>query len=102
MPQKHTLNITTTPRQRKADKWEALKSENDSGKASWTWAGADDLLEAVAAVTADGAALLLSRTSDGGALVLQVWNGDGRHKLYPATVSELNEALRLIKDIASQ
>lgn len=66
----------------------------------WRDAPAEDLLECVATVTEDGAALLLSVTSDGGALVMQVWNGAGRHKLYPATPAELNEALRLVTDIA--
>lgn len=85
-----------------ADKWtDRLQSER-RGNVTWKDAGAEDLLEAVAAVTGDGAALLLSVTSDGGALVIQVLSSTGRHKLYPASVAEINEALRLITEIAAE
>lgn len=68
-----------------------------------TWGSADPnlLRAAIAAVTEDGAALLLTKTSDGGALCLQVWTSAGRHKLYPATIQELTEALQVVIETAS-
>jgi hypothetical protein len=70
------------------------------GNCTWADAGAEDLLDAVVAATEDGAALLLSLTSDRGALAIHVLEGDTTHKLYPSTVAELNEALQLIAEIA--
>lgn len=84
----------------KEDKWGQIGEHQRRGGLTWADAGAEDLQAAVAAATEDGAALLLSKTSDGGALCVQVWNGQGRHKLFPATVAELNEALDLITAIA--
>lgn len=78
------------------DQWEARLAERNRGRLTWADAGAEDLLAAVASVTEGGAALLLSKTSDGGALVIHLLVGTVRHKLYPASVAELNEALALI------
>lgn len=75
----------------------ALKSR---GNISWKDASPELLISAVAAATEDGAALLLSKTSDGGALSIHVLAGDSTHKLYPATTDELSEALQLILKIA--
>lgn len=90
------------PQKGKEDKWHRIADSKPSGSLTWRDAGPEDLQAAVAAVTEDGAALLLSKTSDGGALVIQVLSQNGRHKLYPATMAELNEALALITEIASQ
>lgn len=84
-----------------ADKWEALNARTRRGGITWADAGAEDLRDMVAAVTADGSAVLLATTSDGGALVIQVLNGKGRHKLYPADDAELAEALSLVTRVAS-
>lgn len=83
-----------------SDKYSARLQSENRGNCTWLDADPQCLLDAVASVVADGAALLLSKTSDGGALVIQVWTGTQRHKLYPATSTELNMALDLIRDIA--
>lgn len=86
----------------KVDKWnEGLRELHSKGKCSWSDAGAEDLKAAIVAATEDGAALLFSRTIDGGALSLQILSGAGRNKLYPASVAEINEALALVVDIAA-
>lgn len=83
------------------NKWtQALETER-RGRVRWSDCGPEDLLAALVAVTEDGAALLLSQTSDGGALAIHVLAGGDTHKLYPATMAELNEALTLITTIAS-
>lgn len=79
------------------DRWGVLGSREKRGNVSFASADAELLQNAVDAVVEAGAALLLSRTSDGGALVLQVWATEARYKLYPATVTELDEALKLIE-----
>jgi len=84
------------------NKWERSLDTEKRGRVHWRDAGPEDLRDAVAAVTEDGAALLLAVTSDGGALVIQVLTDAGRHKLYPASMAELNEALRMITEIATE
>lgn len=84
------------------DKWGKLGAYSDKGTLTWEEAEPGILKAAIVSATEDGAALLLSKTSDGGALVIQVLSQNGRHKLYPATMAELNEALALITEIASQ
>lgn len=81
----------------KATKWAAAMLGTRKGSLSWSDCGAQDLLDAVAHVTEDGAALLLARTSDGGALMVQVLVGVGdRPKFYAASMAELNELLEAL------
>lgn len=100
MPRDRTTELRK-PGTKGADKWKERLATESRGSCTWRDAGAEDLLAAVVAVTEDGAALLLSKTSDGGALAIHVLSQAGRHKLYPASVAELNEALRLIEEIAT-
>lgn len=103
MPKSQTVHaLTAKPQKNGHDKWTATMLTERGNAISWTDAGAEDLLAAVAAVTEDGAALLLSRTSDGGALAIHVLADGNTHKLYPANVAELNEALAMITSIALQ
>lgn len=82
------------------DKWATRMETEHRGRVTWRDAGPEDLWDAVASATEDGAALLLSKTSDGGALAIHVLTDASRHKLFPATQAELNEALALISEIA--
>lgn len=82
-----------------SDKWSTNLTLSSRGKVTWMDADPQMLLAAVAAVTEDGAALLFSRTSDGGALALTVLVDGAAHKLYPASVAELREALQLLVKI---
>jgi hypothetical protein len=83
------------------DKWGDNFALKNRGNVGWADCNKDLLHAALAAATEDGAALLLSRTSDGGALSIHVLTSVTTHKLYPATVEEINEALQLIVKIAS-
>lgn len=86
--------------EKSANKWEALRAQHSTRNFSWADAGAEDLRDMVAAVVADGSAVLLASTSDGGALVIQILNGKGRHKLYPTDELELAEAISLVRRTA--
>jgi hypothetical protein len=84
----------------KANKWAAAMLDTRKGSLTWADCGAEDLLAAVAHVTEDGAALLLARTSDGGALMVQVLVGAGdRPKFYAASMAELNELLEALTSV---
>lgn len=88
------------PQNGHVDKWESHFTLKSRGKITWQDANPEMLTAALAAATEDGAGLLLSKTSDGGALSIYVLTDGATHKLYPATVDELNEALQLIVKIA--
>lgn len=52
------------------------------------------LRDTVVAITENGAAVLLGRTSDGGAFTVQVYDGNDKISEYPHTVEELEAVLR--------
>lgn len=83
------------------NKWDQYFTLKSRGNLSWRDASAELLREAIASATEDGAALLVSKTSDGGALTIHVLAGGTTHKLYPATEQELSEALQLIVKITA-
>jgi hypothetical protein len=70
------------------------------GTATWEWAGAEDVLAAIVAVTDDGCALTFGITSDGGALVVNVLDNGHPAKRYAADTAELNEKLAEITELA--
>lgn len=70
------------------------------GDASWDWAGAEDLKDAIVAVTEDGCALTFGVTSDGGALVISVLDNGHPAKRYASDMAELNEKLSEVSEIA--
>jgi hypothetical protein len=61
---------------------------------------ADDLATAIGAVVSSGCALLLSPTSDGGALSVVVYVGDQKHKGYATSAEEFAELLMDVRDLA--
>lgn len=65
------------------------------------WSEVDNqiLRDAVVAVAGAGASILLGRTSDGGAFVVQVYDGDERLKRWPHSVDELEQDLAYIRDV---
>jgi hypothetical protein len=82
------------------NKWQAAMDAHRKGSLSWADCGPEDLVAAVAHVTEDGAAVLLSKTSDGGALMVQVLVGVGdRPKFYAASMMELNELLEALTNV---
>jgi hypothetical protein len=48
-------------------------------------------------VLAEGAAVMVGRTRDGGALVLTVLDGDQRHRTYCSSTAELEAALESLE-----
>lgn len=82
-------------------KYKALQQQNRPNTIDWTDAPHEDLMAAIVAVTGDGAAILLSRTSDGGALVIRVIDGNTSTPFYPSNAGALNEVLSMIVDAAA-
>lgn len=69
------------------------------GSAGITWAEVDgpSIKAAIDAITRDGCAIVFSRTSDGGALVLTLLDGPSRIKEYP---SKPVDAVTILQDWA--
>lgn len=95
-----THDLRALPKNAKG-KWESSLHLESRGKTTWSNADAALLKAAVVAATEDGAGLLLSKTSDGGALTLYVLDNGSTHKLHPATADELTEGLQLVIEISS-
>lgn len=75
-------------------KYARLSEGTDSGSVSWEEVDGRALKAAVTAATEDGCALILSKTSDGGALSVTLLAGAQRHKKY-AKSAQLAESLLL-------
>ncbi len=70
--------------------------QSPSAQCDWSTIDAGLLLEVVEAVTAAGDCLMLSRTSDGGAMHVRILSEGVVEKWYPATTQELSEVLTAI------
>lgn len=66
---------------------------------SWSGVSNQAIRDAVVAVGDAGASILLGRTSDGGAFVVQVYDGDDRLRRWPHSVEELESDLSYICDV---
>lgn len=77
------------------DKWRELQKSVNTRRGSLTWMDcpSQELVEVAASVTEDGAALLLSKTSDGGALVLRVIVDRESVPFYAPDMAALNALL---------
>lgn len=75
-------------------KWGSMRWKDAGDPISWRSADARALQDAIVAVTEDGAAVLFSKTSDGGALALQILAGTERYKYYLADSIEIDDLLR--------
>lgn len=84
--------------------WNSEKSANATYRPGLDALSAVDqslLASALHAVVSDGAALMVSATRDQGAICLTLLSGETRHRVYPSTVQELDQALRdLIESFA--
>lgn len=60
----------------------------------------EDLATALGAVISAGCALLLSPTSDGGAISVCVYVGDQKHKGYATSAEEFAELLMDVRDLS--
>jgi hypothetical protein len=88
-------------RQTAPDRWDRIGAQTEGPALNWDEAPPALLASVVSAVVDGGDAILFGRTSDGGALLLQVLNGGGKHKLYPTSAEEVEAALRSVLDIAT-
>lgn len=62
-------------------------------------ADSDDLRDTVASVTEDGAAVLLAKTSDGGALVLRVIADRESVPFYAPDMASLTQMMSDVRDL---
>lgn len=69
-------------------KWRATRET-----VSWTGGPADSMREAIGRLTDNGCAVLFSRTSDGGALSVQVLAGNERSKEYITSYADITPCL---------
>lgn len=82
------------PTDNAAAKYQKMKDKAKGQGVSWADASQQDLMAVIVAVTADGAAVLFSRTSDGGALVVRVLVDKESIPYYPSSASEIHDALK--------
>lgn len=80
----------------KLDRWGSMKWKGSQEPISWSCAEPRVLQDAIVGATEDGAAVLLSKTSDGGALALQILSGSERYKYYLADSVEVDDLLRMM------
>lgn len=83
------------------NRWQALKESTARGGLTWSDANGETLLAAIASVTAEGAALLLGKTSDGGALMIRIIDNDVSTPFYPADLPSLNDVLMALVGAAN-
>lgn len=76
-----------------ANKWKAMGTGGNVAGARWEDCDSAAVLGLVACVTAQGGAITLGVTRDGGALAITVMDGDARFKEYIPSNTDLNEAL---------
>lgn len=81
-------------------KYGKAKISSSKGGLTWLDVDAEQLKKVAAAVIEDGAALLLAKTSDGGALVIRVVDDVGSHAWYPASEDRLASDLQEIGQAA--
>lgn len=99
MPRQHEPGMPSTKKTTSGSgKWTKYQANGKPKDADWSKVDVELLVAAIVSVTGEGAALLLSRTRDGGALCLTLCDGDDRLKLYASTREEMNDHLRGIAD----
>jgi hypothetical protein len=89
-----TRRTSDPPARKEASKWGRVGPTKDRDPIHWSSCDARVLQAAIVAATEDGAAVLLSKTSDGGALALQILSGSARYKYYASNTVELDDLLR--------
>lgn len=61
---------------------------------------ADDFLHAIAVALTESCGVLLSPTSDGGAVSIIIYDGDERYRTYASTNGEFQAAIEAVRDHA--
>ncbi len=79
--------------QRRPDVRERSLRPRERPDVKWDEVNNQQLRDAICAVTGAGAAIMLGRTSDGGALAITVLDGDQRVKEYPRDAEEAEKTL---------
>jgi len=104
MPRKNggTNEPQVEPNRRGAARVERTESRRYHSDTA-SYAGCDNQLlrDALVAITDSGAAVLFGRTSDGGALTIQVYDGQERIREYPHTAEEAEGVLSWLRDMFS-
>lgn len=77
------------------------KAGNSSTPIGWDEVDAVALAALVAAVTNAGDALILGRTSDGGALSLTILSGNDKHREYLSDPEKANNTIRQLAILAA-
>lgn len=79
------------------------RSKRNRQTLSWASAPVQTMRSFIGIVTDNGAAVLFGRTMDGGALMVQVLNGDDRYKEYITTYSDIVPVLAdIVEEFVSQ
>lgn len=73
---------------------ESLGEQASAPSVSWKDVDQDDLMAGLVAATEGGAALLFSKTSDGGALTLIIYSGKRKRVAYLSSVERATEMLQ--------
>jgi hypothetical protein len=60
----------------------------------------EELVQALGVILCSGCALLLSPTTDGGALSITIYYGDERSRDYATSAEEFRQSLSLARDVA--
>lgn len=83
------------------DKYRELQQRQAKARGALTWgdAPAEDLRDMIACVTADGAAILLSVTSDGGALVVRTIVDKESVPFYAPDTASLNSLMSEVQEM---
>lgn len=84
----------------KESRYEKRPRGSSNSSIRWVDADASSLHDAVCAVTDNGEAIILSRTSDGGALSITIISGSDKHRWYPNSVAMIEEDLAEILELA--
>lgn len=97
---KDTISTRSSGAHSAASKYKKLQQDAASNRGSLTWADcpADELRDMIVSVTEDGAAILLAKTSDGGALVVRMIADRESVPFYAPDMASLNH---LLMEVAS-
>lgn len=89
-------SLKTQPAQNGGGKYAGMKRSTARERASFSACG-EVALDAIDMVIDQGDAIILSRTSDGGAVAVTIIAGDERSKEYAASQAELDEIVDFLK-----
>lgn len=90
---RHGKDTAVTNRNTKESKYAAFGQASGGSARYWSEVSAETIHEAIDALTRDGAALLFSRSNDGGALTAVLLDGDDRIRLAEREAENMEQKL---------